>query len=203
MSKRRSHKPSPQPSTQAPHAAITQEQLAEAISLGIEKAETRRKAAEKKEKESAREQWRGQLKRPKNYDSLKGWKAACIDFHSAWVMICMSFRRREVKEGPLVLHNFIAVLLSQIFVFIRICSLVGAILYAVFRPVVLLLSKELSLKLVGSIIGGIVYGVLLLFFSAIFKFIAEEIVEIDDTAFLISLTSLLFALASIIISIVI
>lgn len=201
MSKRKRRKHSPQPSAQDFHVSITREQLAEAIALGIEQAEARRRAAEKKEKDEAYEQWCIQIKRPKNYDRLKGWKAFCADWRVFVAMICMSFRRRKVKEGPLVLHNFIALLLSMMFACMRWFLIVGGIACAAFSPVTYLLGKATTLNLTNTF-TGVILGFLLIGFSAIFKFIADEISVIKDTALLIALMSLFLALASVIISIV-
>lgn len=200
MSKRKSHKPSPQPSTQAPHVTMTQEQLAEAISLGIEQAEARRQAKEEKKREEAYERWCIQIKRPKNYDRLKGWKAFCADLRTFGEIICISFRRRPVEEGPLILHNFITMLLSMIFHSLRFILILVTINCTFYRPAIYALRKDPSLELVNVFLWA-VFGILILVFSAIFKFIADEISEIKDTSFLISLMSLVLALASIIISI--
>ena len=200
MSKRRGRKPSPQPSTKDLHVTITQEQLAEVISLGIEKAEARRQEKEKEKREEAYEHWCAQIKRPKNYDSLKGWKAFYADLRTFWGMICVSFRRRNVEEGPLLLHNFIALFLSITFHLVRwfwVFVAIGCVLY---WPVICVLKKESPLNLVNAFPWA-VFGALLLVFSSIFKFIADEILEIEDIALLVSLMSLFLSLASIIISI--
>lgn len=200
MSKRRSHKPSPQPSNRAPHVTMTQEQLAEAISLGIEQAEARRQAKEEKKREEAYERWCIQIKRPKNYDRLKGWKAFCADLRTFGEIICISFRRRNVEEGPLLLHNLIALFLSVFFHLVRCFFVFVAIGCVLYWPVICVLKKESPLNLVNAFLWA-VFGALLLAFSSIFKFIADEILEIEDIALLVSLMSLFLSLASIIISI--
>lgn len=201
MSNRRRRRPSPRRSAQDIPLNITKEQLVEAIALGMEKVEARRQVAEAEEKAKAYEKWCAQIKRPKNYDSLKGWKRELADLRTFLAIIGMSFRQRKVEEGPSILHNLIAVMLSLLFEVIRCFFVLLAMVCVFYQPVAYLLGKRATLNPVGALAWAIL-GFVILGFSAIFKLISDEILGIKDTALLIALMSLFLSLTSILISIV-
>ena len=200
MSKRKRRNFSPQLPTQDQRIIVTREQLAEAVSLGIEQAEARRKAAEKKEKEEAVERWYAQLKCPKNYDRLKGWKRHLADWRILGAAVCLSFHSRKAEEGTLILHNLITILLSGIFEivgWIFLCISIGCFVY---QPAAYICGKWAPLEwrnvFLLFAVGCSSFGI-----SRLFKLISDEISATEDTGFLIAMMSMLLALASLLISI--